>query len=63
MTAAPAPRLAYRIDEAAERVGVSRVTIYKLIGEGKLKTVKIGRCRLIPASALHALANGGDASI
>lgn len=50
-----ADRLAYRIDEAAERVGVHRVTLYRWIATGKLKTVKIGGVRLVSARVLQAL--------
>ena len=56
---APSPRLAYRIDEAAELVGISRDTIYKLIATGKLKTVKIGRCRVVTAKVLNAVLEKG----
>lgn len=48
-------RLAYRIDEAAESMGVSPRMIYYLIEAGKLSTVKIGRRTLIPADDLRAL--------
>ena len=57
MTAAP--RLAYRIDEAAELAGVCPRTIYNLIAHGKLKTIKIGKCRRVPAGALKALTEKG----
>lgn len=52
-------RLAYRIDEAAERAGVSRATLYRLIAAGKLKTVKIGGCRVISAEVLGRLIKNG----
>jgi excisionase family DNA binding protein len=52
-------RLAYRIEEASEIIGVSRDTLYKLIGEGKLTAVKIGRCRLVSASSLRGLIERG----
>lgn len=54
-----APRLAYRIDEAAELAGISRDTIYRLIAAGKLKTVKIGRCRVVTAKVLNAMLEKG----
>ena len=54
-----AKRLAYRIDEAAELAGLSRRTIYELITTGKLKTVKVRRCRLIPAASLNTLLEKG----
>lgn len=56
MTAAP---LVYTIEEAAEQTRVSCDTIYRLIAAGKLKTIKIGRRRLVPASALVRLAEKG----
>lgn len=54
-----APRLAYRIDEAADALSVHRATIYRLIAGGKLKTIKLGRIRLVSARALHALVEKG----
>jgi len=41
--------------EAAESLGVSRSTIYRLIDSGRLRFVKIGRRTLIPASQLLEL--------
>ena len=52
-------RLAYRPDEAAELAGISRDTLYELIAAGKLKTVKIGRCRVITAKVLNAMLENG----
>jgi excisionase family DNA binding protein len=40
------------VDEAAERLRVSRWTLYNLIRTNQLRTVKIGRRRLIPVSAI-----------
>jgi excisionase family DNA binding protein len=48
-------RLVYSIREAAEASGLSRATLYRLISDGRLKTVKIGARRLIPVAALTAL--------
>ncbi len=45
-------RLAYSIPEFMRDAGLgSRSTVYKEIAEGRLKTVKVGRRRLIPADA------------
>jgi excisionase family DNA binding protein len=44
--------LVLTVDEAAERLRVSRWTLYNLIRSNKLHTVKIGRRRLVPAAAL-----------
>lgn len=40
------------VDEAAERLRVSRWTLYNLIRSNQLRTVKIGRRRLVPVDAL-----------
>jgi excisionase family DNA binding protein len=43
------------IREAAGTCGLSRATLYRLIADGKLTTVKIGARRLVPVSAIDAL--------
>ena len=40
------------VDEAAEYLRVSRWTVYNLIRSNQLRTIKIGRRRLIALSAL-----------
>jgi excisionase family DNA binding protein len=42
----------FTIDEAAEQLRVSRWSLYNLIRTNQLRTIKIGRRRLIPASAI-----------
>lgn len=54
------PKLAYRIDEAAKIMSVSRATLYRLITAGKLKTVKIGSIQVVSAKALRALIEKGE---
>ncbi|MEU8122178.1 helix-turn-helix domain-containing protein [Spirillospora sp. NPDC049024] len=44
--------LVLTVDEAAERLRVSRWTLYNLIRSNQLRTVKIGRRRLVPVAAL-----------
>jgi excisionase family DNA binding protein len=51
----PHSPLALRINDAAAVVGVSRSTLYKLIGAKKLPTLKVAGRRLILVSALQAL--------
>jgi excisionase family DNA binding protein len=46
-------QLLYTAEEAAEVLTVSRSTIYDLMREGKLPSVKIGRARRIPVHALR----------
>lgn len=46
------PPVLYRVDEAAEALRISRSVIYELIRSGQLRTVKVGRRRLVPVRAL-----------
>jgi excisionase family DNA binding protein len=50
------PEQLLSIDQAAVITGVGRTTIYAAIGAGRLRSVKVGRRRLVPASAIAALA-------
>ncbi|QDP95084.1 helix-turn-helix domain-containing protein [Microlunatus elymi] len=50
--------LAYRVEEAADAVGVSKSQIYELIRSGQLRTVKLGRRRLVPVQALADYIDG-----
>jgi excisionase family DNA binding protein len=54
----------YRVEEAAEALRVSRSVIYELIRSGQLRTVKVGRRRLVPVTALDECVAmlGGDAA-
>ncbi|MGW2397507.1 helix-turn-helix domain-containing protein [Kitasatospora sp. NPDC001664] len=49
--AVPAPAL-YRISDAMLTLRMSRTVIYDLIRAGRLRTVKEGRARRVPASAI-----------
>lgn len=42
----------YRVPEAMRILSLRRSTIYELIRSGRLRSVREGRARLIPASAL-----------
>ncbi|MFC9243241.1 helix-turn-helix domain-containing protein [Streptomyces sp. NPDC057136] len=42
----------YRIPEAVRALGLSRSVVYDLIRTGRLRTVKEGRTRLVPAAAI-----------
>lgn len=46
------PPVLYRVEEAAEALRLSRTAVYDLIRAGDLRTVKIGRRRLVPIDAL-----------
>lgn len=45
-------RLAFSPGEAAASIGCSRPHLYKQINEGKLRTITVGRRRLITRQAL-----------
>jgi excisionase family DNA binding protein len=47
------PELLLRIDAAAERLAISRATLYRMIQRGELSTVHIGSAIRIPVSALE----------
>jgi len=51
-------KLAYRIKETQTVTGLSRSTIYKLLDEGKLRTVRVLGCRLILAEDIERLLKG-----
>lgn len=39
-------------DNAAAHLGLGRTTTYRLIREGKLRSVKVGRRRLVPTEEI-----------
>jgi excisionase family DNA binding protein len=52
-TPQPAPtRQLYKIPEAIRLLSMSRSVIYEQMRAGRLKYVKVGRARLIPAKAI-----------
>ncbi len=48
----PQRKALYRIPEAMRQLSLSRTVIYELIRSGRLRTVKEGRTRLVPESAI-----------
>jgi excisionase family DNA binding protein len=46
-------RLLYSIPDAADKLSISARVLERLISDGKVSTVKIGRRRLVPAEALE----------
>jgi excisionase family DNA binding protein len=53
-------RLAMSIREAELASGLSRATLYRLIANGRLLTLKIGARRLVTVGALDALLDEGS---
>jgi excisionase family DNA binding protein len=49
------PPLYYRPEQAAAVLGISRTYLYVLLASNVLESFKLGKARLIPAEALHAL--------
>jgi predicted DNA-binding transcriptional regulator AlpA len=52
------PLLSVRVNDAARAIGVSRSSIYELIGEGKLKSALIAGRRVIIWDSLQDLLRG-----
>jgi len=52
--AAPPELLLLRISDAARVLGIGRTTFYKLIDDGDIDVVRIGRAVRVPVTELHA---------
>jgi excisionase family DNA binding protein len=52
------PRAAFSIEQACQTIGVSRPTLYKLMRQGRLRSVMLGGRRVIPADAIAELLAG-----
>jgi excisionase family DNA binding protein len=55
----PEEKFALRVNEAVAVSGLSRSTLYKLLGTEKLRAVKVGGRRLILREDLQALLRAG----
>ena len=51
--AGQSPRLLLTVEEAADRIGICRSNMFKLIRQGDVKSVKVGRLRRITPAALE----------
>lgn len=49
-------KLLCSVEEAMNTLGIGRTMLHRLIFEGQLDTVKIGRRRMVKVSSVHALA-------
>jgi excisionase family DNA binding protein len=52
-------RRVYSILEAAHVLNLSRATLYRLLAEGRIASIKIGSRRLIPRTSIDDLLRGG----
>ncbi|NKY99144.1 helix-turn-helix domain-containing protein [Nocardiopsis alborubida] len=50
-------KVAYSVEEAAQALSLGQTTVKKLIATGRLPSVRVGRRRLIPRSALEDYVN------
>ncbi len=58
----PAPNRLLSIDAAARRLSVGRSRLYQELASGRLRSLKVGRRRLVPESAIHEYVRGLEAS-
>jgi excisionase family DNA binding protein len=55
-------RLAVSVEDVAAMAGIGRTTLYGALGDGSLKSIKIGKRRLIKVDALEAWINAHEDS-
>lgn len=49
-------RVLLSVDEAAERLGIGRTLMFRLVRNGEIESVRIGRLRRVPVSAINEYA-------
>ena len=54
---APCTPLAHSIKETGELINLSRTSVYKLIADGTLRTIKLRNRRLVPATEINRILN------
>lgn len=47
------PALLLKVEDAARLLGVGRTTLFELIGQGRIQTVRVGRRRLVVRAGLE----------
>ncbi|MGZ6315131.1 MAG: helix-turn-helix domain-containing protein [Candidatus Limnocylindrales bacterium] len=55
-----APDRLLSIEEAARALGVGRTALYSEIGAGRIRSIKLGRRRLVPSSAIRDIASSRE---
>ncbi len=51
-------RLAYKVSEVAESLGISRARAYELVKAGEIPSVRLGGRVLVPADGLRRMLSG-----
>jgi excisionase family DNA binding protein len=54
------PERLLSIEQAARALGIGRTALYSEIGAGRIRSVKVGRRRLVPSSAISEVASGRE---
>ena len=57
------PNRLLSVDEAAGALSIGRSLVYDLIGAGRLRSVKVGRRRLIPSGAIADYIRAGSEDV
>lgn len=57
-----ARKLGYSVAETCASLGITRPTMYRLLADGRLRSIKIGRRRIITADSLTELFAGAVTS-
>lgn len=52
------PRLAYKVSELPGVLGVGRNKVYTLVNSGAIRSIKAGKTRLVPLSAIESFLAG-----
>jgi excisionase family DNA binding protein len=51
----------YSTGDASSRLGIGKTFLYKMIAEGRIKTIKLGKRRLVPAQSIVDLIENASA--
>ena len=46
------PRIMLTVEQAAESIGIGRTTMFALLKSGEVESVRVGRLRRIPVTAI-----------
>lgn len=50
-------RVLLTVEEAGEQLGIGRTLLYKLIANGEIESIRIGRLRRVPTAAIQDYAS------